>query len=146
YFLMPLPGRGSQPTVFSSAPPETPPDSGRTGDRHKPAAAIYLCLRGLMAKIGAMAFSFSECRSLILEGILEGLRLRANEIAAIEKAPNVKYPVNGVSLDLVPWHGAIGLSLRLCGECDADIRYCNVEWAYFGLISGDNCPGLRRAE
>ena len=61
-----------------------------------------------------MAFNFSHCQSLILHGILEGLRLRADKIAAIEKVPNVEFPVSGVSLDLVPWHGALEVSLRLC--------------------------------
>jgi hypothetical protein len=92
-----------------------------------------------------MAFNFSQCRSLILQGILEGLALRADKIAAIEKVPNVEFPVNGVSLDLVPWHGALGVSLRLCTEFELEIRYCNVEWAYFDLVSNANCPVLQRA-
>jgi hypothetical protein len=92
-----------------------------------------------------MAFSFSHCQSLILQGILEGLRLRADKIAAIEKVPNVEFPVSGVSLDLVPWHGALGVSLRLCTEFEAEIRYCNVEWAYFDLVSNANCPCLQIA-
>jgi hypothetical protein len=65
-------------------------------------------------KDSAIAFNFSHCQSLILQGILEGLRLRADKIAAIEKVPNVEFPVSGVSLDLVPWHGALEVSLRLC--------------------------------
>jgi hypothetical protein len=95
-----------------------------------------------------MAFNFSQCQSLILQGILEGLRLRADkiaEIAADEKIPNVEFPIDGVSLDLVPWHGGLGVSLRLRSEHEPDIRYCNVEWTYFDLVSHDNCPALQRA-
>src|SRR5262245_47623907 len=92
-----------------------------------------------------MAFNFSQCRSLILEGILEGLQASADVIAAIGKVPNLEFPVNGVSLDLVPWHGALGISLRLCTEVEEHVRYCNVEWAYFDLTSNANCPALARA-
>jgi hypothetical protein len=92
-----------------------------------------------------MAFNFSQCQSLILQGILEGLRLHADKIAAIEKVPNVEFPVSGVSLDLVPWHGALGVSLRLCTEHEPELRYCNVEWAYFDLVSNANCPRLQLA-
>src|SRR5690349_968844 len=92
-----------------------------------------------------MAFNYAKCRSLILQGILGGLPFGADKIAAIEKVPNVEFPVNGVSLDLVPWHRALGVSLRLCSERDPEIRYCNVEWTYFDLVSHKQCPALERA-
>jgi hypothetical protein len=92
-----------------------------------------------------MAFNYANCRSLILQGILEGLRFRADKIATIEKVPNVEFPINGVSLDLVPWHSALGVSLRLYSEWEPDIRYCNVEWTYFDLVSHDTCHALKLA-
>src|ERR1051325_11255114 len=93
-----------------------------------------------------MAFNFAQCRSLILEGVLEGLRQRANEIAAIAaevKGLHAEFPIDGVSLDLVPWHAALGLSFRLYSERDPAIRYCNVQWTYFDAIPDG--AGLQRA-
>jgi hypothetical protein len=69
--------------------------------------------------------------------------LSADEIAAIEKVPNLEFPVNGVSLDLVPWHRALGVSLRLHTECEPEVRYCNVEWTYFDMVP--HCPSLLQA-
>jgi hypothetical protein len=95
-----------------------------------------------------MAFDYSQCHSLILDGILEGLRLRADEVAEIAaevKSPQVEFPIDGVSLDLVPWHAALGVSFRLHTERDPDIRYCNVEWSYFNVVSNQSCSGLQRA-
>jgi hypothetical protein len=88
-----------------------------------------------------MAFNFPRCRSLILQGILKGIRLRADEIASIAKEDEV----TGISLDLVPWHRALGLSLRQCTDHVPEVRYCNVEWAYFDLVSNRTCPELQLA-
>jgi hypothetical protein len=88
-----------------------------------------------------MAFVFSQCRDLILHGILAGIRLRADDIARIA----LEKQASGVSLDLVPWHGAIGLSIRQRTEHGADIRYCNVEWEYFDVVSNQTCPELQQA-
>ena len=88
-----------------------------------------------------MAFRFSRCRELILEGVLAGINLRADEIVSIGKEAQV----TGISLDLVPWHRALGLSIRQCTEHGNDVRYCNVEWAYFDVVSHRTCPELQRA-
>jgi hypothetical protein len=89
-----------------------------------------------------MAFSFFRCRAVILQGILDGIRLRAQKIAGVAKEQD---QVTGISLDLVPWHRALGLSLRQSGEHASHIRYCNVEWAYFDLVSDRTCPALQQA-
>jgi hypothetical protein len=95
------------------------------------------------AKGLAMAFSFSRCRAVILQGILKGIRLRARKIARIATEQET---VTGISLDLVPWHREVGLSLRQSSEhWDDKVRYCNVEWAYFDLVSEQTCRALRRA-
>lgn len=87
-----------------------------------------------------MAFRFSRCRDLIVQGILAGIRLRADEIASIAKEH-----VTGISLDLVPWHSAIGLSFRTGMEHCSEDRYCNVEWAYFGVVSNETCAEFQQA-
>ena len=88
-----------------------------------------------------MAFNFSRCQGLILEGILAGIRACAGTIACAAKEEQV----TGISLDLVPWHRALGLSIRQCTEHGDDVRYCNVEWAYFDVISNRPCPELELA-
>jgi hypothetical protein len=88
-----------------------------------------------------MAFHFSRCRDLILQGILAGIRSSADKIASIAKVE----VVTGISLDLVPWHGALGISIRRSTECSEDVRYCNVEWAYFDVVSNDTCAEFQQA-
>jgi hypothetical protein len=88
-----------------------------------------------------MAFSFSRCRAVILQGILDGIQLRAQEIARIA----TEEEVTGISLDLVPWHRALGLSLRQSAEHAPDVQYCNVEWAYFDVVSNRTCSKLQQA-
>jgi hypothetical protein len=91
----------------------------------------------------AIAIIFSQGRSLILQGIFEGLRSRADGIATIEKVPNLEYPVNGVSLDPVPRHSAPGVSLRLHAVTPAEdgkrrgshlpaLKKSGKNWSFFG--------------
>ncbi len=123
-FASPAPERGPDPE------PGAAPDRGRTQ----------------LSWSSPMAFNFSQCRSRILEGVLAGLRLRADriaEIAAEVRVPGVEYPIDGVSLDLVPWHAALGVSFRRHAERDPDVRYCNVEWTYFDVVSHQTCAELK---
>src|SRR5262245_57787860 len=98
-----------------------------------------------------MAFSFSQCQSVLLQGILAGIRFRADKIDSIlreileERSGAVvsSCPVTGVSLDIAPWHGALGLSLRLDSEHAQEVRHCSVEWTYFDLVSNQTCPDLQ---
>lgn len=89
-----------------------------------------------------MAFRFVQCRDLVLKGILAAIRASAEELASIAKEPAA---VTGISLDIVPWHRAIGLSIRQATEHGRDIRYCNVEWANFDVVSNDSCVELQDA-
>ena len=88
-----------------------------------------------------MAFSFSQCRDLILQGILAGIKLRTDEIVNIAKEAQV----TGISLDLVPWHSALGLSMCEYTDLGKDVRYCNVEWAHFDVVSNETRAELERA-
>src|SRR3989442_2672918 len=92
-----------------------------------------------------MAFSFSQCRSVLLQGILDALDDRATEIASIEQIQNVEFPVSGISVDMAPWHGAVGLSLRLASEFEWERRYSHADWDYFDLVFNTSFPGLQTA-
>jgi hypothetical protein len=89
-----------------------------------------------------MAFSIRRCRDIILRGILAGIELRAEKIAAIAREAQV----TGISLDLVPWHSALGISIRRDSEQGRkDVHHCSVEWAYFDVASNETCAELQRA-
>jgi hypothetical protein len=92
-----------------------------------------------------MAFDFSQCRSVLLQGILDALLARAEVIASIKRIPNIEFPISGVSLDMAPWHGGIGLSLRQAAEFEAERRYDVAAWEYFDLVSESTFAGLRPA-
>src|SRR5262245_48980127 len=76
-----------------------------------------------------MAFNYRRCRDIILEGILAGIKLCAEEIAVIAREARV----TGISLDLVPWHSALGISIRQVTENAEHVRHCNVEWGNFDV-------------
>src|SRR5205814_454799 len=92
-----------------------------------------------------MAFDFSQCRSILLQGILDALDARASVIAAIKRIPNVEFPISGIALDMAPWHGGVGLSLRQVTEFEDERRHCSADWEYFDLVSNDSFPGLQPA-
>jgi hypothetical protein len=89
-----------------------------------------------------MAIDFVECREVLFRGIMEGLRSCETEIRAIERDARGDSLVNGISLDLTPWHGGIGLAFRL----QSDPRNDNsADWDYFEFVSGQTCAALRTA-
>ena len=87
-----------------------------------------------------MAFGFSRCRDLILQGILAGIQQRADEIARIARESRV----TGISLDLVPWHRGLGISIRQ-GTEHWEFRYWPADWANFDVVSNETCAELQRA-
>jgi hypothetical protein len=91
-----------------------------------------------------MGFDFDECRVLILRGVIAALRSRGAEVEAIERAGGGHHPtVTGVALDLAPWHGGVGLALRLSSDPrDDPRRYRSVEWKHFNFVSQENCEAL----
>ena len=92
-----------------------------------------------------MAFDFSQCRSVLLQGILDALDARASVIASIKRIPNVMFPISGISLDMAPWQGAVGLSLRQASEFELERRYDIAGWEYFDLVSNTTFPDLQPA-
>jgi hypothetical protein len=89
-----------------------------------------------------MGFNQDECRRLLLEGILGALEAKAADIQAIGRTVHGECPISGVSLDMAPWHCALGLSLRLNSEVGDD-RYDIAGWQYFDFVSQQSFPGLQ---
>jgi hypothetical protein len=92
-----------------------------------------------------MAFDFFPCRSVLLDGIVDALAFRASSIGAIKRVPNVEFPISGMALDMAPWHGGLGLSLRMVSEFEDERRYNSADWEYFDLVSNSTFPGLQPA-
>ena len=91
-----------------------------------------------------VAFDFTACRRVLLRAVLAALRSRAKKIQAIERGGGGQLPtITGVSLDLAPWHGGVGLSLRIAADPTDPVRhFSSVEWKHFGFLSPENCPAL----
>jgi hypothetical protein len=93
-----------------------------------------------------MPIDFVECREVLFRGIMEGLRSQEADIRATERDARGESLVNGISLDLAPWHGGVGLSLRLQSDPRrGDGRYNSADWDYFDFVSGQTCAALRTA-
>jgi hypothetical protein len=93
-----------------------------------------------------MPIDFAECRQVLFYGIMEGLRSREAAIRAIEPTGRGDMPVNGISLDITPWHGGAGLSLRLFSDPHSgEQRYNSADWTHFDFVSQQNCPALHTA-
>lgn len=92
-----------------------------------------------------MAFDFSRCRSIIVQGILDALDSKASAIASIDQIPNVEFPIDGIALDMAPWHGGMGLALRQVTEFEHESRYNSADWDYFDFVSNSSFSGLQVA-
>ena len=74
--------------------------------------------------------------NIILNGILGGINGCQDIIKSIEKTGRGDMPVTGIALELFPWHGEFGLSLRLSDEFPmADSRYDSADWKYFNFTT-----------
>jgi hypothetical protein len=84
-------------------------------------------------------FNFTQCRRVLLQGVLDALRYKARAIKAIDKDDSI----TGVALDLAPWHGGVGLALRIRDDPRDDYkRYSSVEWRNFTFVSKEHCKAL----
>jgi hypothetical protein len=86
-----------------------------------------------------------ECGRAILTAIADGLRERADYIAAIPRTSNGQVPVTGIALELSPWHGAFALSLRLSSDFPiGKNRYNSADWTHFAFTEGCRSPSIAK--
>lgn len=86
------------------------------------------------------------CREAILDAILDSLGERADYISSIERTANGRIPVTGIALELMPWHGGLGLSLRLSSDFPlGKSRYDSADWPHFDFTDGCVSPSIRAA-
>lgn len=90
-----------------------------------------------------MRFDFDDCRRVLIDGMLDALRSRTDAVKAIERTGRGDLPVTGVSLDLAPWHGGVGLALRQSSDpTNPERRYSSVEWKLFNFVSDEDYEPL----
>ena len=81
------------------------------------------------------------CRKKILEAVLDCLHNRTEYINAIERTARGDIPVTGIALELAPWHGHLGLSLRLTSDFPlGDARFDSASWMHFNFTEGCTAP------
>ena len=86
------------------------------------------------------------CREAILAAIIDSLHERRDYIASIERTANGDMPVSGIALELFPWHGCLGLSLRLTSDFPlGKSRYDSADWPHFDFTNGCNSQSIQAA-
>lgn len=89
---------------------------------------------------------FDACKIATLHAILDALRERSEYIASIERSANGDMPVTGIALELFPWHGSFGLSLRMMSDFPmGDSRYDSADWPHFDFTQGCESPSINEA-
>jgi hypothetical protein len=91
-----------------------------------------------------MTFSFDKCKAVLFDGALAAFEQSADYMLSLERSAQGAIPVNGVSYDISPWHGSLGLSLRVAhplGEYEDN----SVDWQHFDFVSDRSCARLREA-
>lgn len=89
---------------------------------------------------------YEACRSCILAAILDGLRERTDYINSIPRNGRGDIPATGLALELSPWEGGLGLSLRLTEDFPrGDERYTSADWSQFDFTEGCSSPSFEAA-
>ena len=86
-----------------------------------------------------------QCRTRLLRGIIEALEKKGRRVLAQIRKAEERDWVCGLSLDLVPWEGFVGLSWRLNWERDDSERYYPASWKYYHFVSDIRFAGLKPA-
>ncbi|TWT92606.1 hypothetical protein [Neorhodopirellula pilleata] len=86
------------------------------------------------------------CRDGIFAAIIDVLHERSEYITSIERTARGELPITGIALELSPWHGGLGLSLRLSTDFPlGDFRYDSADWPHFDFTHGCASPSIDQA-
>jgi hypothetical protein len=82
----------------------------------------------------------------VLQTALRDAVLSSLELAApkLRKIKHIDMEINGVSLDIYPWHEYFALSFRDSGNT---VRYNSADWKYYELVSSqeNKAPPIKKA-
>ena len=93
-----------------------------------------------------LAEQCAACRDALLAAILDALRERADYFASIERTARDSIPATGLALELFPWAGGFGLSLRLYSDYPGgNSRYDSADWPHYDFTEGCTSPSVLRA-
>lgn len=94
----------------------------------------------------SLAKQFGACKAAILAAITDALRERAEYVASFERTARGDIPVTGIALELTPWHGGLGLSLRLSSDYPlGNVQYDSADWPHFDFTTGCTSPSIAAA-
>lgn len=86
------------------------------------------------------------CEQAILAAILEMLRAHESYIGSIKRTGRGELPISGIALELFPWYGGLGLSLRLQSDFPlGQARYDSADWPHFDFTQGCVTPTTEAA-
>jgi hypothetical protein len=89
---------------------------------------------------------YETCREAILAAIIDSLNERADYIASIQRTARGSVPVSGIALELFPWHGGLGLSLRLDSDFPlGQSRYDSADRPHFDFTNDCVSPSIQVA-
>lgn len=89
---------------------------------------------------------FEACKESMLVAILDSLHEREEYITSIERTA-LGLPVTGLAVELAPWHGNFGLSLRLNPDFpQGQFRYESADWPHFNFTEGCRSPSIATVE
>lgn len=94
----------------------------------------------------SLKHQFDACSDAIQIAIVDSLRERADYVSSIQRTINGRIPVTGIALELFPWHGGLGLSLRLDSDFPlGQSRYDSADWPQFNFTDGCASPSIPAA-
>src|SRR5258708_6146362 len=80
-----------------------------------------------------MSFDFNRCRDLLLQAVIDSFRQRSDFIKSIERTVQGDLAVNGLALEVYPWHEQIAISLRLWSD-PSEVRYKPADWPHYAFV------------
>lgn len=89
---------------------------------------------------------FTACREAIRIAIFDALKECEQYIASIERTARGDSCVSGIALELFPWHGSLGLSLRLTSDFPlGGFRYDSADWIHYNFTNDCKSPSIDAA-
>jgi len=89
---------------------------------------------------------WEQCRAALIIAIIDSIDERADYLTSIERTSNGDIPATGIALELFPWQGEFGLSLRLVSDFPlGESRYDSADWPHFNFTDGCKSTSIRAA-
>jgi len=84
---------------------------------------------------------FNALKTTIHDGVLDALQKHSSHVTAIPRTAQGDIPINGLPLELYPWHRYLAMSLR--GNLEIANRYSQADWEHFEFASSNRSESSR---